>query len=88
MRELADRSAPLHVGHVQPASARHLLEKMLCFEPSERATLDEVAHHAWLAGGMDTLELEGSFSGMQSAQELTQRQLGRVQAGLGRKGGR
>ena len=42
-------------------------------------------YHAWLAGGMDTTELESSFSGMQQAQELTQRQLGRVQAGLGRK---
>jgi serine/threonine protein kinase len=85
VRELAERSAHLHVGHVRPASARHLLEKMLRFEPGERATCDEVAHHAWLAGGMDTTELESSFSGMQQAQELTQRQLGRVQAGLGRK---
>ena len=64
-----------------------LLEKMLKFEPSERATLYDVAHHAWLSGGMDTRELESSFSGLQHAQELTQRQLGRVQAGLGGRRG-
>ena len=42
----------------------------------------QVARHAWLAGGLDTAELSESFSGLQSAQELTQRQLGSLSAWL------
>ena len=81
---LAERRATISLGHVRPDAARHLLQKLLLLEPNECATLDEVAHHAWLAGGMDTLELEATFSGLQSRQEAVQRQLGRVQAGLKR----
>ena len=65
---------------MRPASARRLLERMLHLEPGKRPTLDVVARHAWLAGGLDTSELLGSFSGLQNAQELTQRQLGSLSA--------
>ena len=77
------------LGCVRPDAAKHLLEKLLAFEPNERPSLEDVARHAWLSGGLDTVELNQSFSGLQSKQEQTQRQLARVQAGLNgkRKGG-
>ena len=80
MGALADRSAPVCLGSVRPHAARHLVEKLIAFDPSERLGLDEVAKHAWLTGGLDTRELDGSFSGLQSAQELTQRALGSLSA--------
>lgn len=70
------------LGAVRPSSARHFLSKMLAFDPSQRASLDELARHAWLAGGLDTTELLDSFSGLQNAQEVTQRSLGSLSAWL------
>ena len=42
----------------------------------------QVARHAWLSGGLDTAELAESFSGLQQAQEITQRALGSLSAYL------
>ena len=64
------------------ALASVFLEKMLKHDPEDRPPLDEVARHAWLGGGLDTAELNSSFSGLQHAQELTQRQLGTLNAWL------
>ena len=82
LEALAERTATPSLGRVRPASARHLLERMLKLEPSERLSLDDVARHAWLSGGLDTVELADSFSGLQSAQETTQRVLGSLSAWL------
>jgi len=82
LEALADRTAVPCLGNVRPPTAQHLLTKMLAFEPSERPSLDLVSRHAWFTGGLDTSELEESFSGMQHAQELTQRQLGSLSAWL------
>ena len=82
IEKLAARKVSHVLGQVRPLSARHLLEKMLNHDPEERPSLDEVARHAWLGGGLDTAELSSSFSGLQQAQELTQRQLGTLNAWL------
>jgi serine/threonine protein kinase len=82
MSSLADGSAVVSLGGVRPTAARHLLEKLLVLEPSGRATIDVVGKHAWLTGGLDTIELSDSYTGLQDAQDVTQRQLARVQAGL------
>ena len=79
---LAEGTLDLYLGVVTPVTARHLLEKLLELGPTRRAPLDDIARHAWLVGGLDTMELSGSFSGLQREQELTQRQLGRVQASI------
>ena len=82
MSKNASRTSDHLLGAVQPLSARHLLAKLLALEPSKRAPLDEVARHAWLVGGLDTIELHESYAGLQQAQQLTQRQLATVQAEL------
>ena len=82
LHDLVAGTLELALGAVRPASAQHLLEKLLIFVPSSRATLDEAARHAWLVGGLDTIELDSSFTGLQQAQDGTQRQLARVQAEL------
>ena len=68
LEALSERTVHFPLGRVHPPSARHLLEKLLHFEPGARASLDEISKHAWLGGGLDTCELEGSFTGLQSAQ--------------------
>ena len=87
IESLAERAATISLGNVRPASARHLLEKLICFEPNERLTFAEIARHAWLSGGLDTRELNASFSGLQSTQELTQRALGSLKAFIRSSGG-
>lgn len=82
LHALVERRVAINLGHVRPVSARHLLEKLLSLDADARASLDDIVHHAWLAGGLDTVELGSSFSGLQQAQEVTQRQLGRFQAAL------
>jgi serine/threonine protein kinase len=82
LKALLDGTVEISLGTVEPAPARHLLQKLLRLEPTERASLDDAARHAWLVGGLDTVELSSSFSGLQQQQEFTQQQLVRVQAEL------
>jgi hypothetical protein len=82
LEALADGTVDTYLGAVSPPAARHVLEKLLEIEPERRASLDDVIKHAWFGGGLDTIELQDSFAGLQQAQELTQRQLATMQAEL------
>ena len=53
---------------------------LLALEPDSRASLDQMAKHAWLNGGLDTVELQSSFLGLQQKQESMQTQLARIEA--------
>jgi len=79
---LVDGTVEITLGTVQPATARHLIRKLVQLQPTERCSLEAAARHAWLVGGLDTEELSTSFSGLQQQQESTQKQLVRVQGEL------
>lgn len=85
LTKLVDGTVEISLGLVQPSAARHLLARLLALEPRQRIPLDQIARHAWLVGGLDTIELSESFAGLQMAQEVTQRQLAMVQAELSGK---
>ena len=50
-----------------------------------RCSLDEAASHAYLSGGLDTLELAESFQGLQRQQEDMQDEMARIEAELTRR---
>ena len=57
LRARCDGSVHIGLGAVHPASARSFVRKLLALEPDSRASLDQMAKHAWLNGGLDTVEL-------------------------------
>ena len=56
-------AAPM--GCVIDEQAHHLLLKMLVRKPTERLEPTKVLKHGYLAGGMDTTEMEATFGPMQ-----------------------
>ena len=56
------------MGCVTDLQARHLLEKMLCREPSERISAQKILKHGYLTGGLDTVQMETTFGPMQKGQ--------------------
>ena len=82
---LADGSCRVELGAVSAAAPRHLLAKLLRLDPAERCSLDEAASHAYLSGGLDTLELAESFQGLQRQQEAMQDEMARIEAELTRR---
>ena len=55
--------------------ARHLLKKILVKNHVDRANISAVLKHAYLCGGMDTIQLGSSFSYLQTTQKQLQTML-------------
>ena len=49
--------------------ALHLLQKLLVKKPKERATIDQALKHAYITGGLDTQEVQGSFAMLYESQQ-------------------
>ena len=64
---------------------RHLLGKLLQLDPDQRCTLEAAANHAYLSGGLDTVELSDTFQGLQRQQESMQHEMARIEAELIRR---
>ncbi len=52
-------------GCIDDPQAYHLIDKMLQRKPAERVELEAILKHSYLAGGMDTAEMDASFGPMQ-----------------------
>ena len=60
---------------VDDIQARHLLKKLLVKNHADRASVQAVLKHAYLCGGMDTIQRESSFGYLQQTQEQLQTML-------------
>jgi hypothetical protein len=49
--------------------ARHMLKKVLVKHHLDRANVQAVLKHAYLCGGMDTIQRESSFGYLQQTQQ-------------------
>ena len=74
---ICDAQVPKDV--VDDIQARHLLKKVLVKNHVDRASIQAVLKHAYLCGGMDTIQRESSFSYLQQTQTSLQTQLVQVQ---------
>jgi len=54
---------------VDDIQARHLLRKVLVKNHIDRASIQAVLKHAYLCGGMDTIQRESSFGYLQQTQQ-------------------
>jgi serine/threonine protein kinase len=79
------RSVEPSLGCVTDAQARHLLQKMLQQDESERITPQKILKHGYLTGGLDTVQLESTFGPMQKGQLFVRSLLQAVAEGLGEK---
>jgi len=69
---------------VDDIQARHLLKKVLVKSHVERACIQSVLKHAYLCGGMDTVQRASSFSYLQQTQEQLQSMLNEVSTSMTR----
>ena len=60
---------------VDDIQARHVLKKLLVKNHVERANIQAVLKHAYLCGGMDTIQKASSFGYLQQTQEQLQTML-------------
>ncbi len=60
---------------VDDIQARHVLKKLLVKNHVERANIQAVLKHAYLCGGMDTIQKASSFSYLQQTQAQLQTML-------------
>ena len=58
------------MGCVPDAQARNLIRKMLRHSPAERLAADRILRQAYLAGGLDTADMETSFGPVQKGQAV------------------
>jgi len=57
---------------VDDIQARHMLKKVLCKNHLDRANVQAILKHAYLCGGMDTIQRESSFGYLQQTQQQLQ----------------
>ena len=60
---------------VDDIQARHLLKKVLIKNHTDRASIQSVLKHAYLCGGMDTIQRDSSFGYLQQTQQQLQTML-------------
>ena len=82
---MAGGALPVELAAIRLPSLRHLVAKLVRLEPTERCSLEATAHHAYLAGGLDTVELSESFQGLQTRQEAMQHEMAKIEAELLRR---
>lgn len=58
----------LSLGCVTDMQARHLLQKMLIKDPTQRIELKKILKHGYLTGGLDTVQMDATFGPMQKGQ--------------------
>ena len=63
---------------VDDIQARHMLKKVLVKNHLDRANVQAVLKHAYLCGGMDTIQRESSFGYLQQTQQQLQTLLAEV----------
>jgi len=59
----------LPAARITNQQALHLLGKLLVKKPKERASLEQALKHAYLTGGLDTREVQGSFAMLHESQQ-------------------
>ena len=57
---------------VDDIQARHMLKKVLVKNHLDRANVTAILKHAFLCGGMDTIQRESSFGYLQQTQQQLQ----------------
>jgi hypothetical protein len=57
---------------VDDIQARHMLKKVLVKNHLDRANVQAILKHAYLCGGMDTIQRESSFGYLQQTQSQLQ----------------
>ena len=65
---------------VDDIQARHMLKKVLVKNHLDRASVQAILKHAYLCGGMDTIQRESSFGYLQQTQTQLQSLLAEVSA--------
>ena len=60
------------------SQARHLLKKVLVKNHMDRASIQSVLKHAYLCGGMDTIQRDSSFGYLKQTQQQLQTMLSNV----------
>ena len=66
------RDAQVPKDIVDDIQARHLMKKILVKNHLDRASVQAVLKHAYLCGGMDTIQRESSFGYLQQTQQQLQ----------------
>ena len=61
--------------------ALNLLQKMLVKKPEERASVEVALKHAYLTGGLDTQEVQGTFAMLHESQQSFRNTLEEMKAG-------
>ena len=59
----------LPTARISNTQALHLLQKLLVKKPRERATVEVAMKHAYLTGGLDTQEVQGTFAMLHESQQ-------------------
>ena len=59
----------LPAAKISNPQALHLLQKLLVKKPKERASIDQALKHAFITGGLDTQEVQGSFAMLYESQQ-------------------
>ena len=82
-------AAPLDLptSRIAEPQAEHLLRKILVKRAKERATVEAIMRHAYVAGGLDTQEVGGSFAMLHESQQTFKGELSKMQGGLNPGGG-
>ena len=63
---------------VDDIQARHMLKKVLVKNHLDRASVQAILKHAYICGGMDTIQRESSFGYLQQTQQQLQSLLAEV----------
>jgi len=63
---------------VEDVQARHMLKKILVKHHFDRANIQCILKHAYLCGGMDTMQRESSFGYLQQTQQQLQSLLANI----------
>ena len=58
----------LPAARISDPQALHLMQKLLLKKPKERATVEMALKHAYLTGGLDTQEVQGTFALLHESQ--------------------
>ena len=81
--------APLDLptARIAEPQAEHLLVRILQKRPKDRLPIEAILRHAFLAGGLDTQQVSGSFAMLNDSQQAFKDELAKLQEGVSGGGG-